>query len=180
MGYDMYLKAPRIPEPMVNWKDEQSRADYFAWQNDSHSYLRRNIFGMSAVRDNMEKLGMGFWAEDYLPRPGYPNSDAYGVDFEEWEGTDGEWHSGWQGERAEEYEKALAEHLAWHGPEVPGIPLHKFCSNDGWHVTKEECRAALHLYEQAVKGGEAHPESFYTDLIPFLREGGQTDGFEVN
>lgn len=172
MGYDLYLKAPRQPAPETDWKDEASRKEYYAWQEESHSYLRRNIFGMGPVRDDMERLGMGFWAEKYVEQPAFPRHDSYGVTYNDEDEV--------VGDRAKEYEKDLADHLSWHGPEIPGIPLHKFCSNDGWHVTREECRAALHLYEEALKSGEPHPESFMDDVIPFLREAAATDGFEVN
>ena len=71
------------------------------------------------------------------------------------------------------------DHLRAHEGDTPGIPAHKLRSNNGWHVTREECVQALATYDEAVAGGAAHPESFREDLVPFLRTAAAHDGFEV-
>jgi hypothetical protein len=125
--------------------------------------------------DALIAMGMGFEAEDYFTVPPWPDRAEYGVQYDEWDG-----HV--IGERAKEFEDAVAEVLRWRGPEIPpGIPVPKVCtSNDGWHVTREECRAALRLYEFAIRDGKTHPEAFGDDFIPFLRAAAEADGFEIN
>lgn len=66
----------------------------------------------------------------------------------------------------------------WPEPSVfePGIPVHKLCSNDGWHVTAVECLSALIIWERR---GKPMPEEFMDDVIPFLQAAARRDGFEV-
>lgn len=164
MGYDCYVRTA-------------SGADH---DNDEH-YFRRSIFGGSPLADALIALGMGFEAETFAPIPLFPDADEYGVEWHEWKDETGKWHDGYIGERATEYEAEVNRVLDWHGPEIPGIPVHKICTtNDGWHVTRAECDAALHLYESAIRDGKPHPEAFRDDFVPFLRCGAQHDGFEVH
>ena len=171
MGYDCYIRGAREARPDVNWNDEASIATYREWS--ARNYFRRNMFGGSRLADALEAMGMGFTAETYVSPPEFPDIKAYGCDW----GDDGEP----VGERAEEYEAAVNAVLDWHGPEIPGIPVHKIAgTNDGWHVTKEEAKAALVLYEFAIRAGKPHPDAFGEDFIPFLHRAAEADGFETH
>lgn len=178
MGYDCYIRSAREPKP--EWPSpftEEAYREYAEnqreWEARTHGYFRRSLSGGSRLADALIAMGMGFEAETFLPVPPWPDREEYGVDWND-EGDV-------VGERAKEYEAAVAAVLDWHGPEIPGIPVHKVCrSNDGWHVTREECRAALQLYEFAIRDGKGHPEAFADDFIPFLRAGAEADGFEVH
>lgn len=172
MGYDCYVRNPREKRPDVDWSNEASIADYEDWS--SRNYFRRNIWGIGHLRDALIEMGMGFDPSPFgVDHPAWPTPQEYGV-------TD--WNDEGEpvGGRAAEFKAAQEKVLAWHGPEIPGIPVHKFCSNDGWHVTKVECQSAIDLYEFAIRDGKAHPEAFGEDFVPFLREAARCDGFEVH
>lgn len=157
MGYDMYVRPiPHGSRP----------ADYY----NSDQYLRRNIFGMHPTVEAMVELGMAFWSE-HGPFPEYPGYEHF--DAEDEPVTD----------EGREYAARVAKLLSWHGddPQAQGIPSHKFTSNDGWHVTKQECEQALAAYDAAMAAGHVHPERWFRDdLIPFLRHAAAADGFEVH
>ena len=139
------------------------------------SYLGRNIAGMMWMLDDLLKLKMAFHA----PPPAWPTPpfDSY------------EEHVGW----SEEIERSVGitpegrEHVrrcevvrSTHSEcGTPGIPTFKFSSNDGWHVTRDECAQALGLYHDAMLNGAQHPRSFGDDVVPFIRLGVDEDGFEV-
>lgn len=151
MGYDMSVKG--------------------AAANTEHDYLRRNIFGMHPTVEAMVGLEMAFWS----PSPEFPKSWPDYSDCAHWD-AEGEPVSG----EARGYQERIQRLLATHGEcRTPGIPSHKFTSNDGWHVTREECEQALEIYEKALANGRAHPEFFRDDVIPFLRCAAKHDGFEV-
>jgi hypothetical protein len=107
------------------------------------------------------------------PPPKFPLWAVYGVsDFDS---------SGRPvGGRALDYELALKRILSAHGPtEEKGIPLHKLRTNLGWHVTADECRAAIKSFD-ARQPGDPVPGVFGQELIPFLRAAMVRDGFEVH
>lgn len=180
MGYDCYVRSPRVPAPDVDWTDRASCDAYFTWQHETAAYFRRSIGSIGGTREAIRAMGMGFWFDEYprLEVPGFPGPGTYDLVEKEWQDDDGGWHY-YAGARYAEYEAALGAKLAWHGPEVPGIPLDKFCSNDGWHVTKVECRSALDIYWKAREAGTPHPDAFRDDFIPFLTHAAEADGFEV-
>ncbi|WP_017975764.1 hypothetical protein [Actinopolyspora halophila] len=133
-----------------------------------HRYLRRSVFSMLATSQHMVDLGMAFASD----RPEFPDScHLSGEDFSE-EGAP-------VTEQARTYLAQLEETLSAHGGSGTGIPLHKFDSNDGWHVTAAECSAAVQAYEHTIAGGAAHPDEFADDVIPFLRTAARCDGFRV-
>lgn len=74
--------------------------------------------------------------------------------------------------------RALDEVLSWHGPEVPGIPAHKFGTNDGWIVTPAECEAALQLAEKWPPPAE-NPE-VWKRWLDYLSRAREHQGFEVH
>jgi hypothetical protein len=185
VGYDMTVRGGPQPPPVDYAKPDTIR-EHMDFRHEQHTYFRRNIFGMGPTRDALERLEMGFWAENWVPLPPFPSLADFGITDVDDEAhyrkvqQDEPWFEYEAiSDAAKNFEAATAEHLRWHGPEIPGIPLHKFCSNDGWHVTREECQAALVRYELAIGNGEPHPEEFSDDLIPFLRAGARYDGFEV-
>lgn len=167
MGYDCYVRdTAKLGLPL--W-EEWTAIDF-----EAGGYFRRNIWGMPRVVEAVVEMGMGFDSFPYLAhRPSWPSCEQYGVHYD----AEGEP----AGPRAEEYKAALNAVLDWHGPEIPGIPIHKLCeSNDGWHVTAAECLSALQLYRRALEAGKPHPEAFGDDFIPFLIAATKCDGFEVH
>jgi hypothetical protein len=108
------------------------------------------------------------------PPPKFPLWAVYGVsDFDS---------SGRPvGGRALEYEQALRRILSAHGrTEDEGIPLHKLRTKLGWHVTADECRAAIKNFDATRKPGDPLPGVFGQELITFLRTAMVRDGFEVH
>lgn len=160
------------------------------------SYFRLNIHGMGIYRDLMDRFGMVF---DDIPHPDWPKADDYGVTNEQVWATENpedypEEFASLTPEDMEKVNAVLAEKtrvLAWHGnADTPGIPFHKFSSNDGWLVLPAECEAAVRIWEMAVKErGEdsvlAEVERFTknTDYwlawIEYLRGAARHGGFEV-
>jgi hypothetical protein len=116
----------------------------------------------------LRSLGM---AVDTGPPPRFPLWALYGVSDFDSAGRP-------LGERAADYEAALARILRHHGhTDEPGIPIHKLRTNLGWHVTAAECRAAVDAF-QARQQDE--PAVFGGRLLPFLRKAAAGDGFEVH
>lgn len=126
---------------------------------------------MARIVTTMGKLNM---TVDGGPPPKFPLWAVYGVsDFD----------SGGRplGERATDYEAALERILSWHGhTDDEGIPTHKLSSNLGWHVTAEECTAAVRSFECWHEQGQDCPSVFGDKLLPFLRAAMTHDGFEVH
>lgn len=182
MGYDCYIRGDGVPKrPCPDWdcKEPFGGEEYDAWTRQY--YFRRNIFGGSRLADALIDMGMGFDAYAYGQPPAWPTCEEYGVEYREWRDEVGEWQSGVVGERAEEFDAAQNAVLDWHGPEIPGIPVHKIAgSNDGWHVTREEAHSALLIYRRTLDDGKEHPEAFSDDFIPFLRSAVEHDGFETH
>lgn len=117
------------------------------------SYFRLNIWGMARYRDTMEAVGMGYWPEDY---PDWPKPEAFGIT-----GADLDIHRGHvegeltdiQVKGCEDFEREIEYVRSAHPGETPGIPLVKFTSNDGWHVTAVECRSALQRFGEFLVAG---------------------------
>ena len=124
-----------------------SRKMYAAEQ----SYFRLNVWGMGAVAGVMDELGMLF---DDGPHPEFPEPEAYGTTHDEVERVEYPEEFGGEpalsteaAEKARAYIAEVDRILAWHGHmDTPGIPQHKFSSNDGWIVLPVECQAALGIY----------------------------------
>jgi len=103
MGYDCHV----VDEAGKELPDAENR------------YLRRNIFSMGPLRDELERLEMGF----YSNVPPWPKPPCT--------------------------EEEMAKWLRATFNESPGIALHKCCSNDGYIVTALECKTALAIWERA-------------------------------
>jgi hypothetical protein len=124
-----------------------------ALDNAHASYFRFNIWGMSAVCQIMYHIGMLFTDEQL---PDWPKAAAFGVDEEDvyaLENADDDYYeerrAGMSAETREAAQRcaaAVAAYRATHAREIPGIPDHKFSSNDGWHVLPAECAAAVKIY----------------------------------
>jgi hypothetical protein len=157
------------------------------------SYYRLSITGMGMCRRLMYEVGMIF---DDEPHPDWPEYEAYGVTDEQ---VDAVRYPEYAGDtvldddlimRVARYEAASDHVLSYHGKEVPGIPAHKFGSNDGWIVTPVECESALRIAaakldeigEDAL--GNLIENHFYRDMwatwLQYLRGAITHDGFEVH
>lgn len=109
---------------------EQKRvhAAYEAMRDAERYYYRLNIWGMSIARDAMGERGMlhgygyslGMWESVPDPTTEDPDDDPVYV--------------------------AAVERVRAGSVEHPGIPAHKFGSNDGWIVTPLEIKSAMQLY----------------------------------
>ncbi len=93
--------------------------------DEDKDYFRANIWGMQKLRAAMEEVGVLDWDADYGEFPSYdPPEDA---DEEAEEAYD------------KEHEKRC-EPIKSQGSSKPDmVPGFKFCSNDGWIVTPDEC-----------------------------------------
>jgi hypothetical protein len=166
-----------------------------AMDDAQKSYFRLNISGMSRFAQLMGDLGMAF---DDLPCPDWPDAEDFGLTDEQ--------H--WAFDCPEDYpevvltdeqrvaaEKLRAENdrvLSWHGmADTPGIPFHKFSTNDGWIVLPAECKAAVAIWarycedqggeDKAVASieGRVRNTGYWLKWIAFLDGAVKHDGFEV-
>lgn len=161
MGYDMYFKGKH-------------------YTDGEEIYFRLNIHGMGWCVDEMAARGMVF---DAGQPPAYPMPDSFGLAWELVEAVEYPEDcpdAKLTDEQREAVGKYLAERdavLAWHGPEVPGIPVHKFGTNDGWLVLPAECEAAVRL------GRQSSPPAEYPDIwakwLDYLERASRAGGFEV-
>jgi hypothetical protein len=176
---------------------DQVHAAYAAMNDAERSYFRLNIHGMGRYRNLMEDLGMAF--EDD-PQPPFPKPEDHGTSWEDIEAAEyPEDHAGfeWTDSRlvaALKHVEAANAVLAFHGKaDTPGIPLHKFGSNDGWIVVPAECEAAVRIWRGFVategedaalnyvanKLGEGNVD-YWLKWIAYLAGAARHDGFEVH
>lgn len=162
-------------------------------------YFRANIHGMGRLRTAMDTLGMMF---DDVPHPNWPSFEEFGItdDIHAYANHPGEYPDQYatlteeQKQAAAKYQERVNEILSWHGrTDTPGIPAHKFSSNDGWLVLPAECEAAVRRWQQVceAKGEEEALAAVakglgYTDgadwwksWIAFLDGASRHGGFEV-
>lgn len=151
MGYDVYVRG--------------------AQEGDEPTYFRRSIW-ISNFLNALVELNMGFWSPAPIwPTPPEPQDEhlSFDVDDEYVALTD----------EGREYLRRVESTKSTHGEcRTPGIPTHKFSTNDGWHVTRDECAQALESYRRALLV-RLHPTEFRDDFIPFLIVATTRDGFEV-
>ena len=156
MGYDMYYRD--------------------GTGHDGDGYFGLNVWGMRWCRDEMACKGMIFDAGSLPDWPDCPDDfDPYARKYPE-DYPDGKLTAE-QEARADAYFAQLDEVLSWHGPEMPGIPGHKFSSNDGWIVLPAECEAAVRLADDHVP---AEYPDLWRDWIAFMRRSARHGGFEVH
>lgn len=143
-------------------------------------YLRRNIFGMAPLRDALSAIGMCY-SEEY----GAPQWS----DVPKWSDVlrdcDGD-----EEEAQRRYEAVVQPVLSWRA-ERPGIPVRKLCSNDGWHVTREECEDVVKAIEEFLamdpdQRNSNYPIEVYEeftkydqDVLVFFKACAAGDGFRV-
>ncbi|ASU81537.1 hypothetical protein CDO52_00900 [Nocardiopsis gilva YIM 90087] len=160
------------------------------WENDSDqdgSYFRLNIFGMARYAEAMYRLGMLYPAD-----PGaFPEAHDHGTTWEhvdavqDLEGGDGgRVVSGPAAAAARAYLDQVNAHLAQHPGEAAGIPSFKFSTNDGWHVTPEECRAAVKAARDATPNQlDANfadgDRQYWDEWIAYLERAADHGGFRV-
>jgi hypothetical protein len=156
MGYDMYYR---------------DRAD-----GNGEGYFRLNVWGMRWCRDEMAARGMLF---DAGPYPAWPEGDYDLIDRLRFP----EYYDDPLTPEKEREAKTLADAvdavLSWHGPEIPGIPAHKFSSNDGWIVTPAECEATVRIAAEHAPVSEEHAER-WRKWIAFMHRASKHGGFEVH
>ncbi|TNY36387.1 hypothetical protein [Thermomonospora catenispora] len=172
---------------------EKVDAAYAALREAERSHFRLNVRGMERYRKAMAALGMAFESDP----PDWPGPEEFGLTREQVQaaGSPGD-HPGLglteeQKARAAEHRAAVERVLAWHGEtDAPGIPLHKFSSNDGWLVLPDECRAAVKAWEEYVADkGEETAMTFVAEhtgdpdhwlaWIDYLRVAVERGGFRV-
>lgn len=185
MGYDMSIIDQLSPAEEIDKEDARARFEQAVLERDENggsqeavseaydamyaadlSYFRLNIWGMGEYRTSMAKLGMAHNKGDH-PR------------FPDW---NPEWNEVEDYESLPEYQvyEDLCKKARSASVEYPGIPIWKFCSNDGWIVTPIECMSALKIWEAegCPNPDEGEPE-YWLRWIDYLRRASEHGGFEV-
>lgn len=179
------MKMPweeRGTNPQFKAASAEVEAAYDELHRTDLNYFRLNIWGMGRCRDLMQERGMIYYGQEPTAWPQYhePERDPEGEDdaafYARCDAYD------------EEYAK-LTEPIKSNHPEGGDtIPSHKLGSNDGWHVTAEECKAALAAEAAAAlpaptyvdeKTDEVKPVQWWPDWLAFLARGAEHDGFRV-
>jgi leucyl-tRNA synthetase len=128
----------------------------------SINYFRLNIWGMSRARNLLYEYGMAYDSD----------SDHFSED----------------GVVVDPRTSPLATAGVQDG--VPGIAIHKLCSNDGWIVTPEECLGALAQWRiyckehgldlrHAPETPDDGPVDWWQDFLAFLASSAEHGGFAV-
>ena len=170
-------------------------AAYEAFLDARSSYFRLNVWGMSRYAPLMEGIGMIF--EDD-PCPPFPEPADYGTTWDDAEAlkyredypdrvfTDSEMVV------ILKFRAEVDRVLDFHGrADTPGIPAHKFSTNDGWHVLPAECRAAVRIWQDwvrergetealAVVAEHVGDTSYWLKWIAYIAGAATHDGFEVH
>lgn len=178
---------------------DQVHAAYAEMHAAEKSYFRLNMFGMARYCDLMARIGMTF--TDPSERPEWPKPDDYGTSYEEIEQLEcredypGVMFNDEQLRRIAKYREDCDKLLSWHGVEIPGIPDHKFSSNDGWIVLPAEAEAAVRIWRQFVADeGEEKAAAvvaeylgdgdgrmdYWLKWIAYLASAVKHEGFEVH
>jgi hypothetical protein len=132
--------------PDASWPEKREIPEYAAAQEvceaayekmnaaDTH-YFRLNIWGMGKARVGMYEAGMIFDGQADNEWPEYsPPTSAEG-------GKEGLLAA--EDDYDRKYDELCEPIRAQHPEGGDTIPSFKFGSNDGWHVTPEECHAAV-------------------------------------
>lgn len=166
-----------------------------AYNAAERSYFRFNMSGMSAACRVMLVTEMTFYDD---PRPPWPAAAEFGITNEHVNAArypQDYPHITLNDElllQVARYNDAQDKVLQFHGKtDTPGIPDHKFGSNDGWIVLPVECEAAARIWDTwaHVSGdnavnividklfGGAH--GYWREWVAWLREAARHDGFTV-
>ena len=162
MGYDMYFRGKHFDD-------------------GDEVYFRLNISGMSRFCDYMADRGMIFDAGQHSP---FPKPENFGLTWEQIEAyqypeyADGITLTEDQRQAAAKYQAEKDAVLSWHGPEIPGIPSHKFGANDGWIVTPAECQAAVAIGRK--HSPPAEDDDYWAKWLDYMDRASRVGGFEVH
>jgi len=154
MGYDMH------------WADQ---LDY-----SEPGYFRLNISGMGWCYDEMARRGMVFEAS----RDGKPEWPDVDYDLRDRLHGWGDPLEGAELDQATREDKELRAYLAYHGPEIPGIPGWKFSTNDGWIVTPPEIAYAVKRARE-IPAPRRYP-NIWRDWVNWMEQAAKHGGFEVH
>lgn len=163
------------------------------WNKDSDAggaYFRLSIWGMGLFRDLMEQAGMIF-ADD--PHPPFPHAEDFGITWDDFYAA--EYPEDYPDARLTDDQRAAALKiregtdavLRFHGrANTPGIPLHKFGSNDGWHVLPVEAESAVRIWRdladserEVITAQLGDRADYWPRWIAYLAESARHDGFRV-
>ena len=126
---------------------ENGETEGYAEASLNGGYFRLNVWGMSDAREELHKIGIV--REGAFPDPPASHDLA---DIDAWR-------------------------IASHGGDGPGIPVHKFCSNDGWVVTPLEVRSGVKYADEHFPGW---PDTLSPHVAEFVEWMEASDrGFEV-
>lgn len=154
------------------------------------NYFRLNVYGMMECRRLMSEFGMVQATAE--PRPSWPAPDDFGItDSSELDEMRARFYNGKDAYVPDNYRSYFAAQDAvrsWTPSGVLlGIQLEKLCSNDGWLVTPEECRAAVKAYEQNYKPDAGlsrtlsdEEAGWWPSWIEWLRLAADNGGFRVH
>jgi len=188
MGYDMtFERTPETVQAAIAAaraklhtlrtqnadQTEVMKADAEFWAAQSN-YFRLNISGMALVVDLMYKTGMGYDSE--------PDVEAPRCDCPEDRLT--------EGCEVLEHQQADDAYLRSGVLDRPGIALHKFGSNDGWHVTDLECLGAVAQwirwcdqqqlpYDWVPTSPNGERLTIWPSWVKWLEAAGSAGGFRV-
>lgn len=156
MGYD--LSVENAPEPRPPWTPGGAN-DEAVEKWDAANYFRLNIWGMSAMRQEMtEALD---WSHANSPWPAPPE----------------------EGKRSKAEYEADVEAMLTGELESGQVPAYKFSSNDGWLITPRECRTIASVLERALphlrKGGDPAWRETVRLFIKFNRYAADHGGYRV-
>jgi hypothetical protein len=206
MGYDMSIEAPLSEAEQIakdaakdqcdaavkeRGKYERNTPEWEAAQekvmaaSDAHdalnlNYFRLNIWGMGHCLEHMYERGMVYTSEHEGEWPQYTEPAR----------MDGEDDAAWYARidaYDELYQKKCLPIVSAHPAGGDTIPAHKFCSNDGWLVTEEECKAAVTsnaLFDPPVWENPntkiTEPVQWWPEWIAFLERASTRGGFRVH
>jgi hypothetical protein len=177
-------------------------------RNDLRGYYRLNIWGMGICRELMAARGMLLDSDSPFYRKAGAVDDEENErvaedDYEAMDEVRSQLLEAWGDEaatsaiaaqaRPDLYKAAvhsllqLRESGTPDGTPLTGIPVHKFCSNDGWWVTPEECVAALKSHADYVAANNAGPPTndqgqtieWWETWLAFLERASKAKGFQV-
>lgn len=176
MGYDIYYRKP-------------SEGD--------EGYFRFGAFSMGFYVQLMFDLGMAFEDDPWPEFPKLPDgldfSAVSAVQYPEDNAKDLAALSKEDKAAATAYLAEIDKTLKAHAADTPGIPVHKFSTNDGWIVLPAEAEAAVRAWDGVCekRGTEAMVAEITERLggdraehwlrwVEYLRGAVQHDGFEVH
>jgi hypothetical protein len=197
MGYDMYwvevppeMKAAAEVALKVasNATGEDAKAAWKAYDATQPYYFRLNMWGMGLWVERMAEFGMV--VDSKYKQEDWPTAEQFGLT---WEQVEAETYDA-NYERCRPTSPAVIAYvdardafLRERFTDQPGIPVHKFGSNDGWVVTPEEIKAALKVAPEAVlvedsggPDGARKPLERWLPWLEFLRGAAAHGGMEVN